>query len=300
MAVHLLQMGAEKSHRSIEQRRSVNIVGILASLFVPWLIFCGLSTLMTFELRYRYQLLVYIGAAAALALVLLFGLMAWAAWKAKSCGEPSWEPSWCFFVFATGGLAWLLGINWANQNFFENLMPYYDVQNLGTYVSVDPSRIRGQQLMDAGRVSFVPGARLDLSKAESFRNLDNYCVVPIVVGDAPLDVYDFWAVGMNCCNSETGDFRCGDAENPNAAAGLRLMQDSQRPFFRLAVEQAESTYNIRANHPLFFHWMSDTAEHADIYRRAGYQHFLLGIYGHFVFQGALVLLAAWCNKACVL
>eukprot|EP00438_Fugacium_kawagutii_P029114 Skav233711 [mRNA] locus=scaffold2120:100002:105477:+ [translate_table: standard] len=117
---------------------------------------------------------------------------------------------------------------------------------------VNPGREKGQQLMDAGRVYFEDGTGLDTSKSMAFRNLDRYCVAPIVFGQ----------VGVNCCSGTTADFRCGEFDNPKARSGLRLMRqmpraggletasermtvtlnqgEDQRPFFRLAVQQAEA------------------------------------------------------------
>ena len=67
-------------------------------------------------------------------------------------------------------------------------------------------------------------------------------MAPIVVGNGTLESYDFWAVGLNCCSSNTGDYRCGEFSNPAAQSGLRLMDQREADFFRLAVQQAEASY----------------------------------------------------------
>ena len=42
--------------------------------------------------------------------------------------------------------------------------------------------------------------------------------------------YDYWAVGVNCCKG--GNFRCGEYNNPKAKNGVRLMDDTQRSYFK--------------------------------------------------------------------
>merc|ERR1719316_2422034 len=122
-----------------------------------------------------------------------------------SQGSPNYQPTWCIFLFLTSLVALILGPTLGNMNFWENMQPYYDLQNLNDYALVDPTRMRGQQMMDAGRVQFLQNATLDLRKAYAFQNQDTYCVAPITMyssdlGSAtPLNVYDFWAVGINCC-----------------------------------------------------------------------------------------------------
>merc|ERR1719161_1268457 len=111
-------------------------------------------------------------------------------------------------------------------------------------------------------------------------NLDMYCVAPVVNGDSQLTTYDYWAVGVNCCSGSSSDFRCGEFNNVHARSGLRLMKDEQRPFFRLAVQQAEAAYKIKAEHPLFFHWMQDPVAAVNAYRDDGFKYYLLGIFTH--------------------
>merc|ERR1719240_914960 len=126
------------------------------------------------------------------------------------------------------------------MNFTFNYQPYYDVMNLESYPNVDPSQMNGQQVMDAGQVGFVSGVTVDTSKSMGFYNLEWYCVAPIIKDKVRTPSHDFWAVGTNCCGGPSTaptKFKCGEYNNPSAQSGLRLMKDSQRPFFRLAVQQ---------------------------------------------------------------
>merc|ERR1719378_285586 len=145
--------------------------------------------------------------------------------------------------------------------------------------------------MDAGRIAFRDGSKLDASKAFGFKNRDVYCVAPISRGNTTLASYDFWAVGINCCSGNNPDFRCGEYDNPRARGGLRFMKDDQRGYFRLAVQQAEATHQIKANYPLLFYWMQDPDARLASFRDAGFRYYLLAICGFFAFNLFSVVLA---------
>lgn len=280
------------------QRRRVDLVSIFLSLIVPWALYMLVSAVCSFSMHYQQPLLVYVLLGAGLLLVLLLGAKAWT--SARFGGELTWMA----FVFLSCLLAWMAGVFVGDWNFYHNMQPYYDVASLEHYSAVDPSQMKGNQVMDAGRVIFTEGARLDFSKAMAFRNLDTYCVAPVTIGNpakngtaAELSNYDFWAVGLNCCgglHGQSADFRCGESSNPVAHAGLRLMNDDQRAFFRLAVQQAEASFGIVAHHPVFFYWMQDPSAELNAYQDGGSQLYLLAAMYHFAIQLFMVLAAVLC------
>eukprot|EP00927_Polykrikos_kofoidii_P044240 TRINITY_DN3825_c0_g2_i1.p1 TRINITY_DN3825_c0_g2~~TRINITY_DN3825_c0_g2_i1.p1 ORF type:complete len:302 (-),score=36.45 TRINITY_DN3825_c0_g2_i1:232-1137(-) len=268
------------------KRRRINLVAICVNIFLPWLIFCFLLASMSFSLHYQRPTLAWI-------LVLLgFVVAGLALALAIRSRQAERDPTWYMFAAIAIFVATILAAVVGDMNFWYNMQPFYDIENLNTYPSVNPAREKGQQLMDAGRVYFSDGAALDMTKAMGFKNLDLYCVAPIVSGQGgQLASYDFWAVGINCCSGVSSDFRCGEFNNPHARSGLRLMRDDQRPFFRLAVQQAEAAYNIRATHPLFFYWMQDPVSEMNTFRDDGFKYYLLGVFTHFAFNLFCVMCA---------
>lgn len=278
------------------RRRSLNGLAIVLALFVPWAVFLTTYGAMSFSVHYEQPAVAYFLVLCALAVALLFGYLAYTHLKRKAAGDTKAEPSWFAFIFVTSLLGWIFGMSGGLFNFRQNMQPFYDSGNLNTYTDIDPSTTPGQQLMDAGHVVFVEGSGLDLSKSMAFRNLQNYCVAPITSGKAAaglggLATYDFWAIGMNCCSSKPSDYHCGEFNNPRAQAGLRLLRDDQRAFFRLAVQQAEAAYGIQATHPLFFYWMQDPLSELSSYRDDGTKYFLLGMFIFFALQLFLVVVA---------
>jgi hypothetical protein len=262
------------------KRRRMNLAAICVNIFLPWLLFCVVYWALSFSFHYQNPSAAWLIFALGLVAVFIGMALAYRARKPGSGRDPMWYNfSWIAMLVAVL-FAGILG----DMNFWYNMQPFYDIENLNTYPNVNPAKEKGQQLMDAGRVYFTSGARLNNKYAMGFKNLDLYCVAPIVVGDEAIASYDFWAVGLNCCSGVASDFRCGEFNNLHARSGLRLMRDDQRPFFRLAVQQAEAAYNIKATHPLFFYWMQDPVAEMNSYRDDGFKYYLLGIFTHFAFN----------------
>jgi len=267
------------------KRKRMNLLAICANLFLPWFMFCGIFSLMSFTVHYNSSAVAKASIAVGVCIAVATGVMGYRAKQRDA--DPVWFNFATIAFFVAAIAAGVLG----DLNYWFNMHTFYDLENLNTYPSVSPALEKGQQLMDAGRVYFAAGAHLDMQKTIAFKNDDLYCVAPITTGNAQLASYDFWAVGVNCCSGVSSDFRCGEYNNPHTRAGLRLMHDHQRPFFRLAVQQAEAAYNIKSAHPLFFYWLQDPVAEMNNYRDDGFKYYLLGIFGHFAFNSFCVACA---------
>jgi hypothetical protein len=170
-------------------------------------------------------------------------------------------------------LAYYLGsVNWGT-----NTEPYYDIYKLSYPTHVDVASQPSTLHMDAGRILFMRGTKLDLNKTMAFTNNNKYCVAPIIPEAESIRSYDYWAVGLNCCSGQPGGFHCGDYDDPSARGGLRLIREDQRSFYRLAVEQAAAAYKVTAEYPLFFYWTDDPDQELDTYWTTAESYFWLGL-----------------------
>lgn len=276
-------------------RRVINWVPLLLATFLPWFLFLMIFRSVSYKTHYVSPLISLATVFFGLGLCCYASQQAWKAHKAArgeskmvlqdagthaSDREFYWKYFACSFWVAVLS-AWLLG----EQNYWFHMQPWYDIEHLATYVNVDPSSerfpdgmvlpTRGKRYLDAGKVSFKDDVILDQSKAMAFRNGDLYCVAPLVSKSCEKNCgYDFWAVGVNCCSEVASDFRCGEYNNPRAKSGLRLMKDDERPFFRLAVMEAEGVHGIVSTHPLFFYWLEDPVAEIHSYKQRAYSKFI--------------------------
>lgn len=171
----------------------------------------------------------------------------------------SWWPFWkcalCLFAAYNGTV---LG----NFLYYEQFLPYRTLNRLQSYSNVDPSTVQGVRLQDAGVVLFNTTAGVDRSRTGCLKNAGTYCIAPIVIGnqlsDSPTDGrHDLFMAGMDCCTCP-GEFRCGAWQMPSELlGGLRVLEQNDVEFFKLASQNWAATYGKPVQRPIFFTWSAD-------------------------------------------
>lgn len=235
-------------------RKRINWVPIAVCIALPCAMFSGVFFALSSPIRSDQPEMCYLLVGCAF--LITVAVCAYSAWlKLYRSGER--EPSWMIFLAVSLLIAFIAALFGGQSNYSTNVTPGEDLKGMSSYSNVNAANMRGQQMMDAGSLTFAAGTHLDLTRSMGFKNSRTYCIAPIVMGDVPLATYDFWAVGTDCCSSNAADFHCEGFNDPRPHKGIRLTNDDDRVFYRLAVQQAEAAYGLRAVHPLFFSWIPD-------------------------------------------
>jgi len=287
-------MGVVKGTFIGGDRKRLNGLAILLSIVVPCVMFSSLLAVTTFIIHYRRPTITYSIAVVYLLLILAVGALAAREMLRKMRGDPSRQPTWYVFMLTTMVIAYLAAVS-IGEGIYEGYMQhYYNIKNMNVFSHVDPTRMHGGQLQDAGIINFLDGAFVDSTRSMGFKNVDTYCVAPITYGDKPNSdiAYDFWAVGKGCCSGKQADFHCKYFNTPHANGGVRVLADEDRSHYRLAVQQAEATYKIEATHPLFFEWVPDADQKVSDIWHDGFMEFIAAVCFHGVFQVCLVVTAS--------
>lgn len=274
-------------------RRHLNVVPALIAMFVPWLLFVFLYAMECFAVHYFYPSLT-IAAVVVSAIVVLAVCAHAVRERLRRLGylpyfiEDSGGPSWIHVMAMLLSIAWLWAVIMGGIVFDTYQSPYQVINTFNAYNNIAPESAKGTQYMDAGTALFVANTTLDLSKAMGFKNGATYCVAPIVHGNQALASYDFWAVGTDCCNATQAQFQCGSYNDTQANGGIRLMNDEDRAFYRLAVQEAEVQYGIKSVHPVFFTWTVDPVGQLENIHWQVVNYYLIGILAHGIWQVVVV------------
>lgn len=175
-----------------------------------------------------------------------------------------WWPMW-LLVTVSGATA--VGFLTGSYLWNDCLGPYFELKKLQKYKDINPEHIPGSRLQDAGLVDFTNFVEMDRSKGGCYMNQGNtYCLAPIVnggevkygmQGTPRTGSFDYFAVGINCCSCPNRDFQCGDWRNPIASGGIRSLDARARPFYQLALDDWQASYQKSSKSPLFFEWVQD-------------------------------------------
>ncbi|CAJ1383584.1 unnamed protein product [Effrenium voratum] len=192
-------------------RMRMNIMPIFLNIFIPWAIFVYCFSLASFYLMYSKPVVAWVCISAVFAVWLLFVLVAFCARKYNP--DPTWFTF--FTILAAICAAWGIIAGLSNLENYEK--PYYTLKEMRdtageNSTGVNPTTVSGEDVMDAGIITFAAGSVFDASKTWHFMKGTLYCVAPIVGPNAAVPLrqtYDFWAVGKDCCSISASDFRCG-------------------------------------------------------------------------------------------
>lgn len=280
---------AAKKHKQALGLRCEDVAKAGMSILVPPICFTIITVALCFRHRFEQPRGAWMVVLVALAPAVLAGRAAQQARKRQL--DARWQSLAAVLFLLAGVAASVVG----ELNYWYFSQPYYTLTSLKSYSEVNPSETDGSRLMDAGAVRFTKGSRLGLDMAMSYTSWDTYCVAPITTHEGlpsqgeGLASYDLWAVGVNCCASGETNFHCGDYDKVEARAGLRQVSAEQRPYFRLAVEQAEAAYGIEANHPIFFYWVTSPTKEQDMFFSAAFGNWILANGLHFGVNAFIVI-----------
>lgn len=254
-----------------QNRKEQFVFLIIGNLIFPAVLFSVLLFIICSEWRYTDPHLLG-GSLAGSIIVLIVGI-----WFIVFVTKKFHS----FAFLCTVGV--IAGVGVGEFVYRTDLLPVYTMTAMRERTNVDPAQTPGDSIRDTGRVYFSEGSKVDTMRGMSYKTYDTYCVAPITtgiysrdIGPETLNSYGYWAIGTNCCSSADPNFqRCGQSVESlagvNDHAGLRLMFPEQVPYFKLAVEQAEAEFNIKATeNPLFFYWVADPLLETANFERQGF------------------------------
>jgi hypothetical protein len=266
------------------RRRRLNVMSIVLSMLIPIALFALTTWLFSFYVRDNYVIWgwFFVGCCSLLAICCIVKA---AMVRQKQLGEVWTVPwylrndddTWFMFLGAAVLVAVLLALLYGEYIYSSYTQSYYTYTELHTYKDLDPSQ-PGKAYLDAGAIEFKPDTFVDISQSLGYKDGHVYCVAPIKLGKDAVYNFDFWAVGIDCCNGFPGSFNCFERRNSmKVHGGLRVLDDSQAAFFKVGVMQATEEYQRGAPNPIFLTWMKDPLQEVRDLWRNGFRWYIGGV-----------------------
>lgn len=185
---------------------------------------------------------------------------------------------WMFWPTARCALsvcAALAGIHIADTLWNNDFWPVLQTNRMQTYTSVNPSRVQGSRMLDAGIVLFVPNATVDREIVGCLKHEHTYCIAPVVMPNAAATSnQDVFVTGVDCCGECPGLFSCGDWDSPYSVGGLRVLDKEQHHWFYLVLGDWMQSYNQGVSDPIFLQWIADPVEYLVELQQTGVRHMM--------------------------
>lgn len=212
---------------------------VFLSWFLPTVVFTVVSGTASSSLLTYYPILIYVILAVVTIGCMLTLHIVSLVLRRYFSGRSKVFPFWYAFLGVSLTSSLVASVWFAHLNYMKNEIASDTLKRLAIASNVDPAVDSSSRYLDVGRVEFSNSTTLDLAKSIGFKNKEVYCVAPIVnnASEAPA-TYDYWAVGLNCCD-ENG-FRCGEYKKPNARSGVRLLNEEQREFYSAILDRRDA------------------------------------------------------------
>mmetsp|Transcript_34765 Transcript_34765/g.84042 ORF Transcript_34765/g.84042 Transcript_34765/m.84042 type:complete len:326 (-) Transcript_34765:127-1104(-) len=197
-------------------------------------------------------------------------------------------------LFATA-TAFVIGLAIYNRYVVQSF--YFDEHR--AYSNVLPTSLAGAHA-DAGVITFARGSHVDVTKSVGLLNNQRYCAAPIV-GEGSIAHAEFWAVGVNCCDT-VGDIWCDSISDNSARSGAVVSDDSSffsdlspagKEFdsFRKAVRQSAAQFGMTLpKNPIMVRWTASPSSVASGYFWYGIGAWLLSTLAMFGVCAAFAIL----------
>lgn len=197
--------------------------------------------------------------------------------------------------------------------YYKHMIYYHAYGDLRKYTNVAASS-NCAEFSDAGMLLFTKDSKVDTTLAVGMISPEEegtiFCVAPIVDGsmnkDSPIS---FWAIGTNCCQ-ERAHFECDDAKDPNAQAGMVLvdvslftsaatswlvtsMSDDDQ--FQAAIKLQKAVYGTTGPGPndnVLLRWTKDPIHLQDTFWREGVEYITYSIVCYAILSLALGIMSA--------
>jgi hypothetical protein len=288
------------------RRRRLNLLSIIQVIALPFLVFALTAYLFGFSVHYTNPMWpwFFVGFCMLIAFVFLVkAAIVYRKQKQEMWSVPWYllndDDTWFLFLFAAIAISCLLGIAVGEVIYSGYTQPYYTLFELHSYTGIDPVA-EGKAYLDAGAINFKQDSYVDISHAVGYKDGNVYCVAPIKLGKDQVANKDFFAVGVNCCDGFPGNFNCFEKRAENFAhGGLRIIDNDNIPFFKLAAMQAGAEWGKNSPNPLFFTWMRDPAKRITQYYSDGAWTYGTTLAAFLFFEAAAVGLMAylyWKNR----